>query len=127
MNTCVCTKATAVLQTFLEKYVGKKPIRPLVVTSIIVLNTTYWLSNVFSIVWTILLPFEIGQCVCATDIDIHSSLTLSVLGILGHLPLATTAARSMFWMIGAIVLRAPSVSVQNISDLIHAMFTYLSV
>mmetsp|Transcript_14970 Transcript_14970/g.22515 ORF Transcript_14970/g.22515 Transcript_14970/m.22515 type:complete len:1308 (-) Transcript_14970:8-3931(-) len=73
--------------TVVEKRVGKKPIRPLVVTSVIVLNTMYWISNLLSVVWTILMPLEIA--------------------VFGRIPLASSTSRSMFWMLGAVILRLP--------------------
>lgn len=44
-----------------DKANGVKPLRNIVVSSIIVMNTMYWISNLFSVTWLVLMPIRIGK------------------------------------------------------------------
>ena len=45
----------------IDKSHGQRPLRRFVVSSIIVLNTTYYISNLVSVVWMIVIPVSIGK------------------------------------------------------------------
>lgn len=67
---------------------GHKPLRPLVVSTVIVVNCTNWFGNLLSVSWVILIPIQI--CFFRT------------------LPLSGTLGRALFWMWGSFFLRLPA-------------------
>mmetsp|Transcript_9641 Transcript_9641/g.14517 ORF Transcript_9641/g.14517 Transcript_9641/m.14517 type:complete len:1159 (+) Transcript_9641:48-3524(+) len=69
----------------LENYLGHKPMRPLIVSTVIVVNCTNWMGNLLSITWVIIVPVEI----CFK----------------GELPMSSNLYRAMFWMWTALILR----------------------
>lgn len=46
---------------YVEKSNNSRPLRRLIVSTTIVMNTAYWFSNLFSLVWVVLVPLEIGR------------------------------------------------------------------
>lgn len=58
----VCFLVLLAFQANRDKASGVKPLRKLVVSSIIVMNTMYWISNLCSIAWLIVMPIRIGMC-----------------------------------------------------------------
>ena len=73
---------------------GHKPLRPLIVSTVIVVNCTNWIGNVLSVAWVILIPIEI----C----------------FFSKLPLSGTLGRALFWMWGSFFLRLPAAFMTDI-------------
>jgi hypothetical protein len=48
------------LMAYYEKATGQRPLRRLNVSATIVMNTMYWISNLSSLVWVVLVPVRIG-------------------------------------------------------------------
>lgn len=78
--------ATAI-QGQTDKANGHRPLRKPIVSSTIVMNTMYWISNLVSTVWMILIPIQIA---------FYSSV-----------PLSQSVTRSLFWGFAALILRLP--------------------
>lgn len=47
-------------QATTDKANGRKPLRRPIVSSTIVMNTMYWISNLVSTVWMVIIPIQIG-------------------------------------------------------------------
>mmetsp|Transcript_3692 Transcript_3692/g.5713 ORF Transcript_3692/g.5713 Transcript_3692/m.5713 type:complete len:1372 (+) Transcript_3692:182-4297(+) len=78
--------ATAI-QASTDKANGRRPLRRPIVSSTIVMNTMYWISNLVSTVWMILIPIRIA--------------------FYSEVPLSQSIHRSLFWGFAALLLRAP--------------------
>lgn len=78
--------ATAI-QASTDKANGRRPLRRPIVSSTIVMNTMYWISNLVSTVWMILIPIRIA--------------------FYNEVPLSQSITRSLFWGFAALLLRAP--------------------
>lgn len=78
----------AMCKSNIDRNSGAKPLRNVVVSSVIVLNTMYWLSNLMSVVWMILMPICIA--------------------FYSKVPLSDSVERSLFWAFAAILLRLPT-------------------
>lgn len=74
-------------QTLYDKHTGRKPLRPLLVSSVIVVNCMNWVSNLLSITWMVIIPAEIA--------------------FWSRLPLSSSIVQSMFWMMSAVLIRFP--------------------
>lgn len=77
----------AALQASTDKANGRRPLRRPIVSSTIVMNTMYWISNLVSTVWMILIPIRIA--------------------FYNEVPLSQSIQRSLFWGFAALLLRAP--------------------
>lgn len=95
--------ATA-LQASTDKANGRRPLRRPIVSSTIVMNTMYWISNLVSTVWMILIPIRIV--------------------FYNEVPLSQSIERSLFWGFAAILLRAPPAMM---TDRIVNMCRFLSL
>lgn len=82
---------------------GHKPLRPLIVSTIIVVNCTNWIGNLLSVTWVILIPVQI----C----------------FFKRLPLSTTLGRALFWMWGSFFLRLPAAFM---ADVMCRLVSYLN-
>ena len=51
------------LSAYWEKSNGLRPLRSLNVSATISMNTMYWISNLSSPVWGLIVPFRIGKCI----------------------------------------------------------------
>ena len=72
---------------YYEKSSGYRPFRALSVTSTIVLNSLYWISNLLSVIWVILVPMSVS--------------------IWSNGPLSGTSAQSLFWAFLSLGIRLP--------------------
>lgn len=77
-----------------EQHFGHKPLRPLIVSTIVVVNCTNWMGNLLSLTWVIIIPVEI----CFK----------------GRLPLSSTPERALFWMWCSLVLRLTSAFMSDV-------------
>ena len=60
----IITLLLLLFKGLIDKSHGQRPLRRFVVSSIIVMNTTYYVSNLVSIVWMIVIPISIGTFTC---------------------------------------------------------------
>ena len=88
---------------YIEKSEGSRPFRQLNASATIVMNTTYWFSNLSSPVWMVLVPLRIA--------------------FFRDAPLSTSLERSLSWAFIALVLRLP---VAIITDRVVNMCRFLS-
>jgi len=76
-----------VIQASVDKANGRRPLRRLIVSSVIVMNTMYWISNLSSPVWMAIIPVRIG--------------------FFNKVPLSSSPERSLFWGFAATIIRLP--------------------
>jgi hypothetical protein len=87
----------------LDNLCGHKPLRPLIVSSVIVVNCTNWIGNLLSVAWVVLIPIEI----C----------------FFRRLPLSNSLERALFWMWGSFFLRLPAAFM---TDVMCRLVAYLN-
>jgi len=91
------------VSAYYEKSSGLRPLRSLNVSATISMNTMYWISNLTSLVWGLLVPIRIT--------------------IFSAAPISGTVQQSLTWAFVSLILRLP---IGIITDRIIAMATFLS-
>ena len=77
----------ATLQASSDKANGRRPLRRPIVSTTIVMNTMYWISNLLSTIWMVLIPIRIA--------------------FFSEVPLSESLQRSLFWGFAALIIRTP--------------------
>jgi hypothetical protein len=67
---------------------GHMPLRQLNVSCVVVMNSFYWISNLTSVVWVLLVPF--------------------IIAFMSEAPLSASASQAMTWAFVSLVLRLPT-------------------
>ena len=75
------------LQASSDKANGRRPLRRPIVSTTIVMNTMYWISNLLSTIWMVLIPIRIA--------------------FYSEVPLSESLQRSLFWGFAALIIRTP--------------------
>lgn len=75
------------LQASSDKSNGRRPLRRPIVSTTIVMNTMYWISNLLSTIWMVLIPIRIA--------------------FFSEVPLSESLQRSLFWGFAALIIRTP--------------------